>query len=135
MRASKELWNAASLCFLFVFLILATVVAPHAYKTISVYFDLGGNSKVAKHCKPLEQAFGNVHISKSKAQLHAIANWSLKAEKHGVMYSLWTNAEKKNMKCRRMARFPAFNCAAKASPCKNLGLDTALDAENLKNFE
>lgn len=128
MRVSKDAWNAATICGIFVFLIVFTASAPKLWPLISPLFE--GETQVSQVCKPFEQGLGGMRVSRSRAELLAISKWSKYASKHGKLYGFWSNAQAKKMHCRKLSGSPVYNCAAKARPCKNV---TAFDLNSLQN--
>lgn len=119
MKILDKGWNAATICGIFVLLIFITATAPKLWTIIKPMFE-GKQKYAGKQCKPIEQGVGGIRVSRSRAELIAIAKWSKEASKYGPLYNLWHNAEAKKMRCRKMRGSPVFNCAAKAKPCKNI---------------
>lgn len=118
MKLSKDTLNAVTVCGFFVLLIFSTIAAPYVYSYIAPYFK--GGPKVAQICKPHLQGLGGLRLSRARAEMLAISKWAGLAGQHGQLFSLWSNARAKKMRCRRLPGSPVYNCAAKAQPCKNL---------------
>lgn len=76
-----------------------------------------------KDCKTTHMTGGFVRKSMSLAEMSAITTWMREVEAYGKDYSLWSNASRKMMKCKKIRGTEYINCIARASPCKLIHLN------------
>ena len=116
--SAKNKFNAATLCIALALLSLFGLLIDQVWKKVHVVSE--GQFNEFKVCKKIERGHGIIRISKSSAELSAIAAWTKNASRHGVEYSFWNNSEEKKLKCGRYPGSIASACFATARPCRNL---------------
>lgn len=73
----------------------------------------------AKICKRVIGAGGFIRPARTLAEMSAISAWNDKVDGFGREYTLWSNAEKKSIRCTRAKGTKLFYCHARGAPCKN----------------
>lgn len=80
-------------------------------------FAIGTPCQTKTSCKPAVKKHGMYYFNKQKAKSSAKGRWEKQAAiQHGVNYSFWNSAKKKNFNCKKQAN-NTWRCLAIARPC------------------
>lgn len=77
----------------------------------------------AKICKPVIGAGGILKPARSQAEISAISAWNKLVDNFGKEYTLWHNAEKKQIRCAKAKKVEVYLCYVEGAPCKNQYVD------------
>ncbi len=105
---------ATSLLLPVTLLVLTTGTDVWAAKLAALNFNTE-----AKICKPVIGAGGFIRPARTLAEMSAVSAWNDKVGGYGREYTLWSNAEKKSIRCARAKGTKLFYCHASGAPCKN----------------
>ena len=116
-RKNRTMWLLAvcMLCPVSLFVIVA------GSKVWASHVDAVKRAQTPKHCQVQHHRAGGFNrTSKEMARMSAIVAWSREVTTYGQNYSLWTNADRKSVRCRKLRGTIVYNCIAFGTPCKIL---------------
>lgn len=112
-RSKPKAWVILTACLVPPLALLVFVVISVTWNTHFSFL-----SGMRKDCKTLHMSGGFIRKNMTLAKMSAVTSWIKEVETYGQDYSLWTNADRRNLRCRKVNGTRYINCIAWAKPCK-----------------